>query len=236
MLKVSRLSVNYGNVEALHDVSFEVSRGEIAAIIGANGAGKTTTLNTILRLLPCKHGNISFDGNELTLKKSHEIVRLGIGAVLEGRQLFSDQSVENNLILGGYSYSRNDTKKLRQNVERELDRFPVLRQRRHQLAGTLSGGEQQMLAFARAMMTNPKMLLLDEPTMGLSPVLINDVVATISNLKSKGLTILWVEQMAYAALQISDRAYVIENGRIVKSGSGTQLLNDPHVRQAYLGT
>jgi branched-chain amino acid transport system ATP-binding protein len=236
MLKITNLKVNYGTVRALHGIDINVNQGEIAAIIGANGAGKTTTLNAVLRLVPWADGNITINEKSLKNLSSHQIVGMGIGAVLEGRQLFTDQTVENNLLLGAYSFDRQHKYKVKQNIERELDRFPVLKTRRYQLAGTLSGGEQQMLAFARAMMSDPKMLLLDEPTMGLSPVLISDVVNTIVALRSRGLTILWVEQLAYAALKVADRAYVIENGRILKDGKGQELLNDPHVRQAYLGS
>ncbi len=235
MLNIRDLCVDYGVVRALHGVSLKVEQGEIAAIIGANGAGKTTTLNAVLRLVPIASGEITFDGRPLKGIPGHRLVRLGLGAVLEGRQLFTDQTVEDNLILGAYGLGREGAAKLRDNIERELDRFPVLRQRRNQLAGTLSGGEQQMLAFARAMVADPKFLLLDEPTMGLSPVMINEVVRTIEDLRSKGLTILWVEQMAFAALSIANRAYILENGRIVMEGKGKELLADPKVRAAYLG-
>jgi branched-chain amino acid transport system ATP-binding protein len=163
------------------------------------------------------------------------MVRAGLGAVLEGRQLFTDQTVEDNLLLGAYGLGRQSLVKVKENIEREFKRFPVLKARRRQLAGTLSGGEQQMLALARAMVADPKMLLLDEPTMGLAPVIIKEVVHTISELRARGLTILWVEQMAYVALKISDRACILENGRIVREGKGQELLNDSHVIEAYLG-
>jgi branched-chain amino acid transport system ATP-binding protein len=168
--------------------------------------------------------------------RSHQIIRTGLGTVLEGRQLFTDQTVEDNLLLGAYGLGRKSLAKVKDNIERELKRYPVLKERRRQLAGTLSGGEQQMLALARAMVADPKMLLLDEPTMGLAPVIIQEVVHTISDLRDRGLTILWVEQMAYVALKVSDRVYILENGRMIRSGSGRELLNDPHVLKAYLGT
>ena len=235
MLEIRNLCVDYGTVRALHDVNITVQEGEIAAIIGANGAGKTTTLNAVLRLVPWAAGEISFKGRTLKNLRSHHMIRGGLGAVLEGRQLFTDQTVEDNLLLGAYGLGRRSLVKVRENIERELNRFPVLEQRRRQLAGTLSGGEQQMLALARAMVADPKMLLLDEPTMGLAPVIIREVVHTISELRGRGLTILWVEQMAYVALKVSDRVYVLENGRILREGRGQELLNDSHVKEAYLG-
>jgi branched-chain amino acid transport system ATP-binding protein len=236
MLEIRDLSVDYGKVRALHGVQISVKQGEIAAIIGANGAGKTTTLNAVLRLVPWAGGEIIFDGRSLKQLRSHQIIRTGLGTVLEGRQLFTDQTVEDNLLLGAYGLGRKSLAKVKDNIERELKRYPVLKERRRQLAGTLSGGEQQMLALARAMVADPKMLLLDEPTMGLAPVIIQEVVHTISDLRDRGLTILWVEQMAYVALKVSDRVYILENGRMIRSGSGRELLNDPHVLKAYLGT
>ena len=235
MLQISGLRVNYAKVQALHGVDIAVRKGEIAAIIGANGAGKTTTLNAVLRLVPWAAGEITFDGRSLKHLRSHQMIRVGLGTVLEGRQLFSDQSVEDNLLLGAYGLGRRSLDQVKENIERELKRFPILSDRRRQLAGTLSGGEQQMLALARAMVADPKMLLLDEPTMGLAPVIIKEVVKTISDLRARGLTILWVEQMAYVALQIADRVYILENGRIVREGKGQELLNDSHVIEAYLG-
>jgi len=235
MLEIRNLCVDYGTVRALYGVNITVLEGEIATIIGANGAGKTTTLNAVLRLVPWAAGEISFAGRSLKNLRSHQMVRAGLGAVLEGRQLFTDQTVEDNLLLGAYGLGRQSLVKVKENIEREFKRFPVLKARRRQLAGTLSGGEQQMLALARAMVADPKMLLLDEPTMGLAPVIIKEVVHTISELRARGLTILWVEQMAYVALKISDRACILENGRIVREGKGQELLNDSHVIEAYLG-
>jgi len=235
MLQISGLQVNYGKVQALHGVDIGVRKGEIATIIGANGAGKTTTLNAVLRLVPWAAGEIIFEGRSLKDLRSHQMIRVGLGAVLEGRQLFTDQTVEDNLLLGAYGLGRRSLDRVKENIERELKRFPMLAARRRQLAGTLSGGEQQMLALARAMVADPKMLLLDEPTMGLAPVIIKEVVKTVSDLRSRGLTILWVEQMAYVALQIADRVYILENGRIVREGTGHELLNDSHVIEAYLG-
>jgi len=235
MLQIRGLHVNYAKVQALYGVDIAVRKGEIAAIIGANGAGKTTTLNAVLRLVPWAAGEITFDGRSLKHLRSHQMIRVGLGTVLEGRQLFSDQSVEDNLLLGAYGLGRRSLAQVKENIERELKRFPILASRRRQLAGTLSGGEQQMLALARAMVADPKMLLLDEPTMGLAPVIIKEVVKTISDLRARGLTILWVEQMAYVALQIADRVYILENGRIVREGKGQELLNDSHVIEAYLG-
>jgi branched-chain amino acid transport system ATP-binding protein len=185
--------------------------------------------------VPWAAGEITFNGRSLKNLRSHQMSRVGLGAVLEGRQLFIDQTVEDNLLLGAYGLGRRSLVKVKENMERELKRFQVLAARRRQLAGTLSGGEQQMLAFARAMVTDPKMLLLDEPTMGLAPVIIKEVVRTISDFRARGLTILWVEQMAYAALKISDGVYILENGRIVREGKGPELLNDSHVIEAYLG-
>jgi branched-chain amino acid transport system ATP-binding protein len=235
MLEIRELCVDYGTVRALHDVNITVHKGEISAIIGANGAGKTTTLNAVLHLVPWAAGEITFDGRSLKNLRSHQMIRVGLGAVLEGRQLFTDQTVEDNLLLGAYGLGRRSLVKVKENIERELKRFQVLKARRRQLAGTLSGGEQQMLALARAMVTDPKMLLLDEPTMGLAPVIIKEVVHTISDLRARGLTILWVEQMAYVALKISDRVYILENGSIIREGKGQELLNDSHVIEAYLG-
>jgi branched-chain amino acid transport system ATP-binding protein len=235
MLEIRELCVDYGTVRALHDVNITVHKGEISAIIGANGAGKTTTLNAVLHLVPWAAGEITLDGRSLKNLRSHQLIRVGLGAVLEGRQLFTDQTVEDNLLLGAYGLGRRSLAKVKENIERELKRFQVLEARRRQLAGTLSGGEQQMLALARAMITDPKMLLLDEPTMGLAPVIIKEVVHTISDLRASGLTILWVEQMAYVALKISDRVYILENGSIIREGRGQELLNDSHVIEAYLG-
>ena len=235
MLQISGLQVNYGKVQALHGVDIGVRKGEIATIIGANGAGKTTTLNAVLRLVPWAAGEIIFEGRSLKDLRSHQMIRVGLGAVLEGRQLFTDQTVEDNLLLGAYGLGRPSLDRVKENIERELKRFPMLAARRRQLAGTLSGGEQQMLALARAMVADPKMLLLDEPTMGLAPVIIKEVVKTITDLRGRGLTILWVEQMAYVALKIADRVYILENGRIIREGTGHELLNDSHVIEAYLG-
>lgn len=235
MFKIINLIVNYGAIRALGGINIAVKKGDIAVIIGANGAGKTTTLMSCLRLVPIVAGDIIFRGESIRKMKGHNLVGMGLGAVLEGRQLFTDQTVEDNLLLGAYSFDRRLKDRIQKNIRRELERFPVLLKRRRQLAGTLSGGEQQMLAFARAMMTDPEMVLLDEPTMGLSPRLIQEIVQTIEQIRERGVTILWVEQMAYIALSLANRAYLLETGRIVKEGTGKDLLDDAHVRKAYLG-
>ncbi len=234
MLSVRSLRVDYGHVQALRGVNLEAREGEITAIIGSNGAGKTSTLMAISGLAPVTEGEILFRGAPITGRPAHEITTLGITQILEGRQLFADQSVEDNLLLGAYTRLR-DRARVRQMMEREMDRFPILRRRRGQLAGTLSGGEQQMLAIARGLMSEPTVLLMDEPSMGLAPLMVQEIARTIRSLREEGATIVLVEQMASVALQLADRAYVLETGRVMLSGSGRELADNPEVKRAYLG-
>jgi branched-chain amino acid transport system ATP-binding protein len=235
MLSLRALSVAYGHVEALRGIDLEAPQGEVTAVIGSNGAGKTSTLMAISGLAPITGGSIVFDGAQISGLPPHQITKLGIAHVLEGRQLFADQTVEDNLLLGGYTKLRGRSDGVRKLMEREMDRFPILRKRRAQLAGTLSGGEQQMLAIARGLMSDPKLILMDEPSMGLAPLIIQSIAATIRGLKDLGATIVLVEQMASVALQLADRAYVLENGRIKIFGTGAELARNPDVRKAYLG-
>jgi branched-chain amino acid transport system ATP-binding protein len=235
MLSLRGLSVAYGHVEALRGIDLEALQGEVTAIIGSNGAGKTSTLMAISGLAPITGGSVFFAGKQISGVPPHDITKLGITHVLEGRQLFADQTVEDNLLLGGYTKLRGNREGVGELMEREMNRFPILRNRRKQLAGTLSGGEQQMLAIARGLMSEPKVMLMDEPSMGLAPLMIQEIARTIRNLKSEGATIVLVEQMALVALQLADRAYVLENGRIKISGSGAELARNPDVRKAYLG-
>ena len=234
MLSVRSLRVDYGHVQALRGVDLEAREGEITAIIGSNGAGKTSTLMAISGLAPVTEGEILLRGSPITGRPAHEITTLGITQILEGRQLFADQSVEDNLLLGGYTRLR-DRARVRRTMEREMDRFPILRRRRKQLAGTLSGGEQQMLAIARGLMSEPTVLLMDEPSMGLAPLMVQEIARTIRALREEGATIVLVEQMASIALQLADRAYVLETGRVTLSGSGRELADNPDVKRAYLG-
>ena len=235
MLEIRGLKVAYGHVQALHGVDLDARQGEITAIIGSNGAGKTSTLMAISGLAPVTGGEIRFEGKNISTLASHEITRLGITHILEGRQLFTDQAVEDNLVLGTYSLSWRKRKAVQAAVEREMDRFPILRERRSQLAGTLSGGEQQMLAISRGLMSNPKFLLMDEPSMGLAPLMVQEIARTIKALRDEGRTILLVEQMAAIALSLADHAYVLESGKVTLSGAGAQLARDPEVKRAYLG-
>jgi branched-chain amino acid transport system ATP-binding protein len=231
---VRGLHVEYGHVQALRGVDLDVRDGEITAIIGSNGAGKTSTLMAISGLAPVTSGEIRFRGQPITRRPAHEITALGVTQILEGRQLFADQSVEDNLLLGAYAH-RRDRRRVRQLMERELDRFPILRQRRRQLAGTLSGGEQQMLAISRGLMSEPKVLLMDEPSMGLAPLLVQQIARTVRQLKEEGATILLVEQMASVALWLANHVYVLENGRVTLAGTGRELADNPDVKRAYLG-
>lgn len=235
MLSVRGLRVDYGHVQALRGVDLDAREGEITAIIGSNGAGKTSTLMAISGLAPVTGGEIAFRGQPITRLPAHRITVLGITQILEGRQLFADQSVEDNLLLGAYSRLRGNRDRVRTAMEREMDRFPILRQRRKQLAGTLSGGEQQMLAIARGLMSEPTVLLMDEPSMGLAPLMVQEIARTIRALKAEGATIVLVEQMAAVALRLADHAYVLENGLVTLTGSGRELANNPEVKRAYLG-
>lgn len=233
MLTVKNLNVYYGMIHALKDVSFHVSQGEIVALIGANGAGKTTTLQTISGMLPSKSGSVSFEGRELTKTPGHRIVKLGMAHVPEGRRMFSDLTVLENLKMG--AYSRTDKKEIADSLELVYERFPRLKERTRQLAGTLSGGEQQMLAMGRALMAHPKIILMDEPSMGLSPLFVSEIFDIIQEVNKQGVTVLLVEQNANKALSIAHRAYVLETGRIVKEGNAQDLLCDESIRRAYLG-
>jgi branched-chain amino acid transport system ATP-binding protein len=234
MLKLDSVSISYGAIQAVRDVSIEVPRGEVVTIIGANGAGKSTLLKSIVGLEPVAAGRISFDGQDITTTPAHRRTGMGVALSPEGRGVFSDQSVRDNLLLGAYS-KKSDPARTEQKIEQFFAMFPRLKERQEQFAGTLSGGEQQMLAIARALMSEPKLLLLDEPSLGLAPLIIKDIFNTIRALRETGLTILLVEQMANQALGVADRAYVLETGRITLQGKGADLLNDPKVRAAYLG-
>ena len=234
MLKLESVSISYGAIQAVCDVSIDVPRGEVVTIIGANGAGKSTLLKSIVGLEPVAGGRISFDGQDITTTPAHRRTGMGVALSPEGRGVFSDQSVRDNLLLGAYS-KKSDSARTEQKIEQFFAMFPRLKERQEQLAGTLSGGEQQMLAIARALMSEPKLLLLDEPSLGLAPLIIRDIFNTIRALRETGLTILLVEQMANQALGVADRAYVLETGRITLQGKGSDLLNDPKVRAAYLG-
>lgn len=233
MLKVENLKVRYGMIEAIKGISFEVRDGEIVTLIGANGAGKTTTMHAISGLLKPASGSITMDGQDLVKMPSHKIVSLGLAQVPEGRRVFAQQTVEENLVLG--AYTRRDKAGIEKDQERVFDLFPRLKERRTQLAGTLSGGEQQMLAMGRALMAKPKLVLMDEPSMGLSPLLVKEIFHIIEDINKQGTTVLLVEQNARMALAIADRAYVLETGKITLEGTGEELAKDERVRKAYLG-
>lgn len=233
LLEVKDLSVSYGMIAALKGISFEVNKGEVISLIGANGAGKTTTLNTLTGLLPAKHGSIVFDGTELTKTPAHKIVKLGMAHVPEGRRIFQQLTVLDNLKLG--AFIRKDKENFSADMEKIYKRFPRLEERKNQIAGTLSGGEQQMLAMGRALMSNPDIVLMDEPSMGLSPIMVSEIFKIIEDIRKDGMTVLLVEQNAKKALSISDRAYVLETGKIVLSGKASELINDESVKKAYLG-
>ena len=233
MLEVKDLQVFYGMIQAIKGISFEVNEGETVALIGANGAGKTTTLHTITGLLSPKKGSVAFEGKEITKVPAHKIVSLGMAHVPEGRRVFAQLSVYQNLKMG--AYTRKDKAEIDEMLETVYKRFPRLKERQNQMAGTLSGGEQQMLAMGRALMSKPKIVLLDEPSMGLSPILVNEIFDIIQSLNKAGTTVLLVEQNAKKALSIADRAYVLETGRIVQSGDAQVLLNDESIKKAYLG-
>lgn len=235
MLKLESVELAYGAIQAVKGVSLEVKRGEVVAIIGANGAGKSTLLKGIAGIEPLAGGRLSLDGKDCSRVPAHERVALGIALSPEGRGVFADQTVRENLLLGAYS-RRRESARVEALVDREFARFPRLAERKDQLAGTLSGGEQQMLAISRALMSEPRMLLLDEPSLGLAPLIIVEIFRSIRALRESGLTILLVEQMAKQALAVADRGYVLETGRITAEGTGHELLNDPKVRAAYLGS
>ena len=233
LLKVEGLDVYYGNIQALKGMSLVVNKGEIVSLIGANGAGKTTLMSSILSQHPVKNGKIYFKGEDITGKKTAKIVRSGMTLVPEGRHVFPRSSVMDNLLLG--AYSDQNRAKIRQDIEKIFDLFPRLQERKKQMAGTLSGGEQQMLAMARALMSHPEMLLLDEPSMGLAPIIVDKVFDTIVKIKETGTTILLVEQNANQALRIADRGYVIETGEVVLEDKADILMSNAQVKEAYLG-
>ncbi len=233
MLEVKDLEVYYGVIRALKGISFNVDQGEVIALIGANGAGKTTTLATVTGMIPAKAGSIIFEGKDITKTPGHEIVKLGMAHVPEGRRVFAQLSVLENLKLG--AYTRTDKGEIEASLDRVYQSFPRLKERTKQLAGTLSGGEQQMLAMGRALMSKPKIILMDEPSMGLSPLLVGEIFNIIKEISASGTTVLLVEQNAKKALSIADRAYVLETGNIVLEGKASDLLNDESIKKAYLG-
>nr|WP_330397616.1 ABC transporter ATP-binding protein [Lachnoclostridium sp. An196] len=233
MLEIKDLSVYYGVIQALKGISFEVNEGEVIALIGANGAGKTTTLHTVSGLIAPKSGSVIFEGQDITKTPAHKIVSMGMAHVPEGRRVFASLSVLQNLRLG--AYTRNDKEEIEESLRKVYKRFPRLEERKNQPAGTLSGGEQQMLAMGRALMSNPRIILMDEPSMGLSPILVNEIFDIIKEVSAGGTTVLLVEQNAKKALSIADRGYVLETGRIVLEGKAQELLNNKSVQSAYLG-
>lgn len=232
LLEVTGLEVYYGVIQAIKGISFSVEQGEIIALIGANGAGKTTTLKTITGLIPSKAGKILYDGKDITKLPGHKLVPMGIAHVPEGRRVFAQLSVLQNLKLG--AYTRKDKQELEETLKMIYGRFPRLEERKDQLAGTLSGGEQQMLAMGRALMSHPKLILMDEPSMGLSPIYVNEIFDIIQKINGDGTTVLLVEQNAKKALSIANRAYVLETGNIVLSGDARELMDDESVKKAYL--
>jgi branched-chain amino acid transport system ATP-binding protein len=233
MLEIEGLSVNYGGIQALQSLSLSIQQGEVVTLIGANGAGKSTTLRAISRIVNARQGRIIFNGEDISRLAPHEVVRRGVAHCPEGRRVLTRQSVYDNLMLG--AYIRNDSAGIKADIDLQFKRFPRLQERRNQLAGTLSGGEQQMLAIARALMSRPRLLLLDEPSLGLAPLIVREIFNIIRELHAEGVTILLVEQNASLALQHADRGYVLEAGNLTISGKASDLLDDDRVRQAYLG-
>ena len=233
LLEVTDLKVNYGLIQAIKGVSFTVNKGEIVALIGANGAGKTTIMHSVCNLIPKAGGKVTFEGNDITNIPAHKLVPMGISQVPEGRRIFQELTVAENLKMG--AYTRRDKKENEETLERMYKRFPILKDRAKQIAGTLSGGEQQMLAMSRALMSHPKLLLLDEPSMGLSPLYVNTIFDMIKKVNEEGTTALLVEQNAKKALTIADRAYVLETGMMITEGTGHDLLEDDSIKKAYLG-
>ena len=233
MLSICNLSVRYGPIEALHGISLEVNQGEVVTLIGSNGAGKTTTLGAVSGLLPLAGGQILFDGQDITGMAPHKRVPLGLVQVPEGRRIFGSMSVAENLDLG--AYARTDRANLKSELDEIYALFPRLAERRNQAAGTMSGGEQQMLAVGRALMSRPKLLLLDEPSLGLAPLLVKEIFAVVRRIREAGVTVLLVEQNAHMALEVADRAYVLETGHISMSGQAKDLAKDPRIKAAYLG-
>ena len=233
MLEIEKLEVYYGAINAIKGISFNVEQGEVIALIGANGAGKTTILHTITGLVAAKHGSIRFNGKELTKSPAHKIVSMGMAHVPEGRRVFAQLSVYENLMLG--AYTRKDKAEINESIEHVYERFPRLKERQNQLAGTLSGGEQQMLAMGRALMSKPSIILMDEPSMGLSPLYVSEIFDIIQEINKSGTTVLLVEQNAKKALSIANRAYVLETGNIALSGDAHELMDNEQVKKAYLG-
>lgn len=233
MLHIENLQVYYGAINAIKGISFDVEQGEIIALIGANGAGKTTILHTITGLVPAKSGSITFNGTELTKTPAHKIVSMGMAHVPEGRRIFQELTVYENLMLG--AFTRKDKAEIEESLAGVFKRFPRLEERRTQIAGTLSGGEQQMLAMGRALMSHPSIILMDEPSMGLSPLYVSEIFDIIQSVNESGTTVLLVEQNAKKALSVANRAYVLETGKIVLSGDAHELMNDDSVKKAYLG-
>ena len=233
MLEIKDLQVYYGMIQAIKGISFTVNQGEVIALIGANGAGKTTTLQTITGMLPSAEGQIIFEGTDITKIPGHKIVKMGMAHVPEGRRVFANLTVYQNLKLG--AYTRTDKEEIERNLQRVYKSFPRLEERKNQSAGTLSGGEQQMLAMGRALMSSPRIVLMDEPSMGLSPIFVDEIFRIIEEISSEGTTVLLVEQNAKKALEIADRAYVLETGKIALSGDAKELMNNESIRKAYLG-
>ena len=233
MLEVKDLEVYYGVIQAIKGISFHVDKGEVIALIGANGAGKTTTLHTVTGLISPKNGHVLFEGKDITKVPAHKIVSMGMAHVPEGRRVFAELSVYENLKMG--AYTRKDKNEIEESLKNVYKRFPRLEERRNQMAGTLSGGEQQMLAMGRALMSKPKLILMDEPSMGLSPIMVNEIFDIIRSVSESGTTVLLVEQNAKKALSIADRAYVLETGKIVLEGKAKDLLEDDSIKKAYLG-
>jgi branched-chain amino acid transport system ATP-binding protein len=235
MLKVEKLNVHYGVIHAINDVSLEVNDGEIVTLIGANGAGKTTILQTITGLKKATSGLVTFDDIDLLKEEPSKIINHGIAHVPEGRHVFVDMTVRENIEMGAYMFSRKDKAQIEEQMENVFEKFPRLKERQSQLAGTLSGGEQQMLAVGRALMSKPRIILMDEPSMGLSPLLVQEIFAIIKEVNRQGITILLVEQNAKMALKVANRAYVLETGKIKLSGDAKELLKNDEVKKAYLG-
>ncbi len=235
MLKVENLNVHYGVIHAIEDVNIEVRDGEIVTLIGANGAGKTTILHTITGLKKATSGGVSWDGKNLLTEEPSKIVSHGVAHVPEGRHVFVDMTVRENLEMGAYMFGRKDKDKIAARMDNVFEKFPRLKERQNQLAGTFSGGEQQMLAVGRALMSNPKIILMDEPSMGLSPLLVQEIFSIIKEVNAQGITVLLVEQNAKMALKVANRAYVLETGKIKLSGDAKELLYNDEVRKAYLG-
>ncbi|MER3492366.1 MAG: ABC transporter ATP-binding protein [Mastigocladus sp. ERB_26_2] len=233
ILEIKNLYVNYGGIQALQNINLVVNNGEVVTLIGANGAGKTTTLRAISKIISPKSGEIIYSGRNITRRQPHEVVQLGIAHCPEGRRVLKRQTVYDNLLLG--AYIRSQQAEIKTDIQQQFELFPRLAQRRNQLAGTLSGGEQQMLAIARALMSRPKLLLLDEPSLGLAPAIVREIFSIIENLRATGVTILLVEQNANLALQIADRGYVLEAGCITLTGAASKLITDERVKKAYLG-